>query len=95
MKDALLVSILSSSIVILFIIVLVVIVYNVVSKRGMKSRKNHFENLHTTLEKGQAVIFSNGIYGTLQSVGEQTVDVKIKSGAVMTISRFSISEIVK
>lgn len=95
MTNTLWTSILASSIVLLLLIVLIVIVYYVVSRKGIASRKNHFEKLHTSLEKGQTVIFSNGIYGNVLSVSKDTVDVQVKSGAVLTVSRFAVSEIVK
>lgn len=52
------------------------------------------ESLHQSLGKGQTVVFSNGLYGQIQSVSKETVDIQVKSGAVMTVSRYAISEIV-
>ncbi|HJB24679.1 MAG TPA: preprotein translocase subunit YajC [Candidatus Jeotgalibaca pullicola] len=88
-------AVLASSVVLLVLIILIVIVYYFISKKGMSSRKTHFEDLHNSLAKGQAVIFSNGIYGLVQSVEKDTVDIQVKSGAIMTVSRYAISEIVK
>lgn len=94
MSQALWLAILASSIVLIALIALIVIVYYFVSKKGMKARKSHFENLHTSLKNGQTVVFSNGIYGQIQDVHKDTVDIKVKSGALMTVSRYAISEIV-
>ncbi|UJF15342.1 preprotein translocase subunit YajC [Jeotgalibaca sp. MA1X17-3] len=88
-------SILAASIVLLIFIILIVLVYYIVSSRGMKQRKKHFESLHQNLSKGQNVSFSNGIYGTIQAVHEDTVDIQVKSGAVMTVSRYAVSDIIK
>lgn len=88
-------TILATSIVLLVMLFLIIVIYYFVSAKGMKKRKTHFENLHTSLAKGQMVVFSNGIYGTIQQVGEETVDIQVKSGATMTVSRYAISEIVK
>lgn len=87
-------SILASSIVLLVFLFLIVIVYYVISAKGMKQRKKHFEKLHTSLAKGQKVNFANGIYGTIQAVHPDTVDIQVKSGAVMTVSRYAISDII-
>lgn len=94
MNNILWMSILASSIVLIILIILIVIVYYFISKKGMKSRKTHFESLHQSLAKGQTVVFSNGLYGQIQSVSKETVDIQVKSGAVMTVSRYAISEIV-
>lgn len=94
MTQALWTAIMASSIVLLALIALIVTVYYFVSKKGMKSRKVHFEKLHLSLAKGQTVVFSNGIYGNITSLGKETVDIQIKSGAVLTVSRYAISEIV-
>lgn len=88
-------SILSASIALIILITLAVIVYYFVNLKGMKKRRGHFEKLHQSLHKGQKVIFSNGLYGEVHSVTDQTVDIKVKSGAIMTVSRFAISEIIK
>ena len=88
-------SILASSIVLLVFIILIVLVYYIISMRGMKQRKKHFEKIHQTLAKGQEVSFSNGIYGIIQAVHTDTVDIQVKSGAIMTVSRYAITDIVK
>lgn len=88
-------SILAASIVLIAFIILIVLVYYIVSSRGMKQRKKHFESLHQNLSAGQKVSFSNGIYGTIQAVHEDTVDIQVKSGAIMTVSRYAISDIIK
>jgi preprotein translocase subunit YajC len=87
--------ILGSSIVMIAFIILVLVVYYLTSFRGVKKQKEHFSQLHTALAKGQKVSFANGIYGVVSSVGTDTVDVQVKSGAIMTISRYAISEIMK
>lgn len=87
--------ILGSSIVMIVFIILLLIVYYLTSFRGVKKQKDHFSTLHTTLAKGQKVSFSNGIYGIVNAVSKDTVDIQVKSGAIMTVSRYAISEILK
>lgn len=88
-------SILAASIVLIVFFIVIVLVYYIISSRGMKQRKKHFETLHQNLSKGQEVHFSNGIYGTIQAVREDTVDIQVKSGAIMTVSRYAVSDIIK
>lgn len=87
-------SILASSIVLICLILLMVLIYYFVSRKGIKQQKEHFKQLHQELAVGQKVQFSNGIYGVLKKVGTETVDIQVKSGAVMEVSRYGITEIV-
>jgi preprotein translocase subunit YajC len=84
----------ASSIVLLVMILLTIVVFTFISYRGTAKRRKHFEELHKALKSGQKVVTANGVYGTLKSVSEETVDLEIKSGAVMTVSRFTIAEII-
>ncbi|MDR2939212.1 MAG: preprotein translocase subunit YajC [Clostridiales bacterium] len=84
----------ASSIVMLAMILIMAAVLAAVSFRGTAKRRKHFEDLHKRLKSGQKVMTSSGIYGTIKKVSEDTVDMEVKSGAVMTVSRFMIAEIV-
>lgn len=88
-------SIFYTSIVLIGFIVIIVAIYYIISSRGMKKQRKHFEELHKNLAVGQKVQFGNGIYGTVKHIGDNTVDIEVKNGAVMEVSRFAISEIVK
>ncbi|AQS53771.1 hypothetical protein BW727_101404 [Jeotgalibaca dankookensis] len=95
MANSFWISILSASIALIVLVALAMIVYYFVNLKGMKKRRGHFETLHQSLQKGQQVIFSNGLYGEVSAVRDETVDIKVKSGAIITVSRFAISEIIK
>jgi preprotein translocase subunit YajC len=70
------------------------ILFYYLSNRGkVKKRKEHFANLHKSLAAGQEVIFAGGLYGVLKAVRDETVDIKVKSGAIIEVSRYAISEI--
>lgn len=86
--------ILASSIVMLIFVILMLAIYYLISARGLKQRKEHFAKLHTRLALGQLVTFANGIYGNIVAMEGDTVDIRVKSGAVMTVSRYAISAIV-
>lgn len=88
-------SLLTSSIAIIILIILLVVIYFVINARGVKKRKEHFSDLHQNLQKGQKIALNNGIYGVITAVNGDTVDMKVKSGAVMEVSRYSISEVLK
>ncbi|HLQ82534.1 MAG TPA: preprotein translocase subunit YajC [Pseudogracilibacillus sp.] len=85
----------ASSIALIILIILIILIYFLINLRGVKKRKEHFSNLHQSLKKGQKVMFSNGIYGTIVEVKKDIVEIKVKSGTLMEVSRYSISEIIK
>ncbi|MBY6277596.1 preprotein translocase subunit YajC [Symbiobacterium thermophilum] len=87
-------NILASSIVMLVFVIGTLAVYYLVNLRGLKKRQAHFAQLHARLAPGQLVELANGIYGTTVAVGKDTVDIRVKSGAVMTVSRYAISAII-
>lgn len=87
--------ILSSSVVMLLFVILMLAIYYLISARGMKERKERSDKLHAELMEGHLVRFAHGIYGTIVAIGEETVDIRVKSGAVMTVSRHAIAAIVE
>ncbi|EOL43602.1 preprotein translocase subunit YajC [Enterococcus caccae] len=62
--------------------------------KHIRKKKEYFAQLHQKMQVGNQVILMDGVYGTLLRVGIETVDVKVKSGEVMEVSRFAITEIV-
>ena len=86
-------SILGASIALIVLILLIAVVAFLRYSRTMKKQKDRFTKVHTELQPGVRVIFGNGMYGTVREVREQTVDIAIKSGAVVEVSRYVISEI--
>lgn len=84
----------TSIVVIVFVIVSLFIYYSFTRKQ-YKNQKEHFQQLHQNLATGQKVEFSNGLVGVIDKVDTEYCDIKIKSGAVITVSRYAISKIVK
>lgn len=87
--------VLGSSIALLILIGLILLIYSIFSLTTVKKRKKHFEDLHNNLKVGSEVIFSNGLYGKIKHVYDDFVDIEIKSGVVIKVSRYAISEIIK
>ena len=46
--------------------------------------------IHTDLKIGSKVMFAGGIYGRVVGIEEETVNVDIAKGTVITISRYAI-----
>lgn len=85
--------VLGSSIALIILIGLILLIYAIFSFTTVKKRRKHFENLHKDLKVGSEVIFSNGLYGKIKHVYDDFVDIEIKSGVVIKVSRYAISEI--
>ena len=65
------------------------IIYFIMIRPRQKQQKTHDE-LMKELRKGDGGIISSGIYGQLENVSEDTVIMKIESGATMRVARSSI-----
>jgi len=87
-------NILASSIVMIVFVILMIGLYGLVNIRKVNSRKQYFKQMHQELTIGKNVIVSSSLYGTLTRVGEETVDIKVKSGAVIEVSRYAITAII-
>ena len=88
-------SILASSIALGGLLVIMAVVYFIWSRMGLKKKQKYFQELHTELAPGQEIMFAGGIYGTVKSVDGDKVEVKVRSGAVLDVSRYAIQQIGK
>lgn len=71
-----------------------ILLYSLSVRKKLYYQREKFEQIHLNLKSGDYVEFSNGIFGTVVKVDDETCDISIKSGAIMTVSRFAISEII-
>ena len=86
-------NILASSIVVLALMVIMGVIYTIWTQVNMRKKRNYFKELHTELAPGQEIMFAGGIYGIVQSISGDRVAVKVRSGAVLDVSRYAIQEI--
>ncbi len=86
-------SVLSSSVALLILFAIMGVVYLIWSQVGVRKKRNYFKELHSELAPGQEIMFAGGIYGTIKSINGDKVEVKVRSGAVMDVSRYAIQEI--
>lgn len=63
--------------------------------RNMKKKRNFYATLQGDIKKGDKVTFSNGLYGVIRTLDGETADIEVKSGAIITVSRFVIESIEK
>lgn len=74
---------------IIFLVVIFAAMYFLMIKPRRKQQKEH-EDLAKGLRKGEKVITAGGIYGQIESVVEDTVVLKLESGATMRIAKSSV-----
>ena len=86
-------TLLASSIALLALMTLAGLVFAAFGYVKAKRQRGYYADLHKSLEVGQRVQFSGGLIGELVRVGGETCDVRLKSGAVAEVSRFSIQGI--
>lgn len=87
------VNVLSSSVALLGLLVIMGLIYTIWSQINMKKKQRYFKELHTELKPGQEVLFAGGIYGTVKGIEGEKVQIKVRSGAVVDVSRYAIQEI--
>lgn len=86
-------SVLSSSVALLILLAIMGVAYVIWTQVGLKKKREYFKAIHTDLAPGQEIMFAGGIYGTVKSINGDKVEVKVRSGAVLDVSRYAIQEI--
>ena len=74
---------------IIFLVAIFAIMYFVMIRPRQKQQKEHDE-MTKELRVGDNVIIAGGIYGQIERLGEDTVILRIESGATMKVARSSI-----
>jgi len=75
---------------ILFFVGIFAMFYFLIIRPQQKQRKRHQEFL-ANLKKGDKVITSSGIWGTITEIGEKTVTLKVDANTKITFSKEAIS----
>ena len=74
---------------IIFLVVIFAGMYFLMIRPRQKQQKEH-EEVMKELRAGDKVIIAGGIYGQIESLGEDTAILNIESGATMKVARSSI-----
>ena len=82
-----------SSITFIVFIAVILGIYYFFSRKNMKHQQQYFEKLHSELKVGKRVLAANGIYGTVKKSASDQIELEIAKGLVITVSRYSISDI--
>ena len=74
---------------VIFLVAIFAVMYFLMIRPRQKQQKEH-EEMTKELRAGDRVIIAGGIYGQIESLGEDTAILKIESGATMKVARNSI-----
>ncbi len=74
---------------IVFLALMFGMVYFVLIRPQRKRQREH-EELTSELKKGDKVRTAGGIYGVLENVSDETVTMKVESGATMRVAKDSV-----
>ncbi|MFN3599616.1 MAG: preprotein translocase subunit YajC [Aquificaceae bacterium] len=74
----------------IFFILLFVLFYFLLIRPQSKARKRHQEFL-ANLKKGDRVITSGGIWGTVVEIGDETVTLKVDANTRITFTKEAVS----
>jgi preprotein translocase subunit YajC len=75
--------------IIIFIVLIFAMMYFLTIRPQRKRQKEHAQ-LTSELRKGDKVITASGIYGQIESISENSIVLKMESGATIRVTRGSI-----
>jgi preprotein translocase subunit YajC len=75
---------------IIFLVVIFGLFYLIMIRPQRKRQKEH-ETLMQELQKGDRVMTAGGIYGTIESLSEDSIVIKVESGASLRVARGSVA----
>jgi preprotein translocase subunit YajC len=73
-----------------FLVVIFALFYFVMIRPQRKRQKEH-QNMMEGLQKGDRVITAGGIYGTIESLSEDSVVIKVEGGTTIRVARGSVA----
>lgn len=78
------------NIMMIVFLVLLVAVFYFLMIRPQRKRQKEQAQLMESLKKGDKVITAGGIYGQIESVSDESIVLKVESGATIRVSRSSV-----
>jgi len=75
---------------IIFLVIIFGLFYLVMVRPQRRRQKEH-QTMVQELQKGDRVITAGGIYGTIETMNEESIVIKIESGATIRVARGSVA----
>jgi len=76
--------------IIIFLVLIFGIFYFLMIRPQRRRQKEH-QQLVEELNKGDKVITAGGIYGVIESLSDESIVIKVESGATMRVARNSVA----
>jgi preprotein translocase subunit YajC len=76
--------------IIIFLVLIFAMFYFLMIRPQRKRQKEHRQMMEE-LRRGDRVVTAGGIYGTIESVSEDSVVIKVESGATMRVAKGSVA----
>ena len=76
--------------IIIFLVLIFGLMYFVMIRPQRKKQKEH-QQLIEELKRGDRVVTTGGIYGVIESISEDSVVIKVESGATMRVAKNSVT----
>jgi preprotein translocase subunit YajC len=73
-----------------FLVVIFAMFYFLMIRPQRKRQKEH-EQMMQALQKGDKIVTAGGIYGTIESVGEDSLVIKVEGGTTLRVARNSVA----
>ncbi|OUZ09725.1 preprotein translocase subunit YajC [Aeromicrobium sp. PE09-221] len=77
----------------IILLVAIVAVFFLLVLRPARQRQKQFQQVQNSLEPGKRVMLTSGIHGTLIEVDDQTVDLEVAPGTVLTVARPAVAQV--
>jgi preprotein translocase subunit YajC len=75
---------------IIFLVAIFALFYFVMIRPQRKRQKEH-EQMMRELQRGDKVVTAGGIYGTIDSISEDSVVIKVEGGTTLRVARSSVA----
>jgi preprotein translocase subunit YajC len=75
-------------------LVLLVLAFLLLVVRPARARQREFQSLQDQLEPGLRVMLASGIFGHIESIDDDTIELRVAPGTVLTVMRQAVSRVV-
>jgi len=76
--------------IIIFLVLIFGLMYFVMIRPQRKRQKEH-QQLIEELKRGDRVVTAGGIYGAIESISDDSIVIKVESGATMRVAKGSVT----
>ena len=74
-------------------LVILVVAFLVLVIRPARRNRRQFQQLQSTLAPGQQVMLASGIFGEIETIGDETIELRIAPQTVVTVNRHAVSRV--